>query len=217
MKLYTIKAYLYGNLVNEWVDGYPDDVDSSDIADAARDKIRSSLEIEVTKVGGEVRVLVCGGRDFGDFSSQSGDGSAMPLEIIKQKEAEREFFNKKMDEIFKLGLPELVIEGGAKGADTCAFWWAKSRGVPVRTFRADWDKEGKKAGILRNQRMLDEGLPDLVVAFPGGEGTADMVKRAKDAGIDVIEVTYQSEAYGSKREKSTTESCRTPGPEDLSR
>lgn len=54
MKLYNIKAYLNGNLVHEWVDGYSDDVDSFDIADAARDQIRSSLEIEVTEVQKEM-------------------------------------------------------------------------------------------------------------------------------------------------------------------
>jgi UDP-N-acetylmuramoylalanine-D-glutamate ligase len=36
--------------------------------------------------------------------------------------------------------------------------------------------------------MLAEGKPDLVVAAPGGRGTADMVRRARDAGIEVVEV-----------------------------
>ena len=48
---------------------------------------------------------------------------------------------------------------------------------------ADWTKHGKAAGPIRNQKMLDE-CPDLVVAFPGGKGTADMVRRAMKAGID---------------------------------
>jgi hypothetical protein len=34
--------------------------------------------------------------------------------------------------------------------------------------------------------MLDEGKPDLVVACPGGRGTADMVRRTKAAGIELI-------------------------------
>ena len=53
---------------------------------------------------------------------------------------------------------------------------------------ADWAKHGRKAGPIRNQRMIDEGRPDLVVAFPGGTGTADMVERARVAGIRVIEI-----------------------------
>ena len=41
---------------------------------------------------------------------------------------------------------------------------------------------------MRNQQMIDEGKPDLVVAFLGGRGTTDMVKRARIAGGKVIEV-----------------------------
>ena len=37
--------------------------------------------------------------------------------------------------------------------------------------------------------MLDEGKPDLVVAFPGGRGTAHMTRIARGAGIEVIEVS----------------------------
>jgi hypothetical protein len=47
---------------------------------------------------------------------------------------------------------------------------------------------GKTAGPLRNQRMLDEGKPDLVVAFPGGGGTKDIVRRAVKAGLALHEV-----------------------------
>lgn len=58
---------------------------------------------------------------------------------------------------------------------------------PVRAFPADWHRDGKAAGPIRNRRMLLEGMPDLVVAFPGGRGTADMVRRARAAGIEVVE------------------------------
>jgi Lhr-like helicase len=37
--------------------------------------------------------------------------------------------------------------------------------------------------------MIDEGKPDLVIAFPGGRGTADMVGRARKAGIRVVEIS----------------------------
>jgi hypothetical protein len=52
--------------------------------------------------------------------------------------------------------------------------------------KAEWKKYGPAAGPIRNQRMLDWG-PDLVVAFSGGKGTADMVRRARAAGVEVIE------------------------------
>jgi hypothetical protein len=40
--------------------------------------------------------------------------------------------------------------------------------------------------------MLDDGKPELVVAFPGGRGTADMMRRAREAGVEVIEVAHHT-------------------------
>lgn len=56
-------------------------------------------------------------------------------------------------------------------------------------YPANWLKYGRMAGAMRNQQMLDEEEVDLVVAFPGGKGTADMVRRARAAGIEVREVS----------------------------
>lgn len=53
---------------------------------------------------------------------------------------------------------------------------------------ADWKTHGKRAGSIRNQKMIDDYHPQLVVAFPGGAGTADMVRRARAAGIEVREI-----------------------------
>lgn len=61
--------------------------------------------------------------------------------------------------------------------------------VSCLTEIADWSKYGKAAGPMRNQKMLDEYKPDLVVALPGGRGTADMVSRARVAGVEVIEAS----------------------------
>jgi hypothetical protein len=60
--------------------------------------------------------------------------------------------------------------------------------VPIDVYVAQWKKHGRAAGPIRNQRMLDEGKPDLVVAFPGGRGTADMIRRAERAGVPVQQV-----------------------------
>lgn len=86
------------------------------------------------------------------------------------------------------GKPACVIEGGAQGYDLCAKLWAQAHDIPVEEYQADWNKHGRGAGPVRNQHMIDEGKPDLVIAFPGGRGTADMVRRAKEAGVEVIEV-----------------------------
>lgn len=112
-----------------------------------------------------MRVLVCGGRDFND-----------PLTLGSW-----------LGGIHKDHGITLIIEGGARGADTLARQFGQFAGIPVQTFPADWQKHGKGAGPIRNAQMLREGRPDLVVAFPGGRGTANMIEQARKAGIRVIE------------------------------
>ncbi len=119
-----------------------------------------------------MRVLVCGGRNFDNWDKLDG----------ALKKVLRQSFNEKTNS------HELVIiEGGAIGADFLARVWAIYEGYPFLEFPADWNRHGKKAGPIRNQQMLDEGKPDLVLAFPTKEsvGTWDMVKRATDAGVQV--------------------------------
>ena len=84
------------------------------------------------------------------------------------------------------------MDGKARGADTLFHRAALSLGVRTKRFPADWDKHGKKAGHIRNQEMVDylvmcrsKGHSVQVVAFPGGDGTANMIERAERAGIDV--------------------------------
>lgn len=110
-----------------------------------------------------MRVLVCGGRSFSDW-----DLLCRVLDAQHEKH--------------RIGV---IIHGAYRGADTLADSWAICRGVGRDKYPADWSF-GKKAGPIRNQRMLDEGRPDLVLAFPGGRGTADMVARARNAGVEVV-------------------------------
>jgi hypothetical protein len=84
-----------------------------------------------------------------------------------------------------------LIHGGASGADSLAGEWAASRGISVKVHPADWQKYGRAAGPTRNQQMMDE-KPDMVVAFPGGRGTADMVRRVRQAGIELVTVEQES-------------------------
>lgn len=80
-----------------------------------------------------------------------------------------------------------VIHGGASGADTLAAEWADFFGVDVVCIAADWATHGRAAGPMRNRAMLALH-PDLVLAFPGGPGTEDMVRQAERAGIPVQRV-----------------------------
>lgn len=125
-----------------------------------------------------IRVLVFGGRKFDD----------------------RALVFKALDAIDRRDGPiAAVIHGAAPGADTLAGEWAKERGREPLPFPAEWEDvshpkaaikhhaDGRPynalAGKWRNQQMLDEGRPDLGVAFEGRAGTADMYCRLQRAGI----------------------------------
>lgn len=75
------------------------------------------------------------------------------------------------------------VQGGANGVDRFVREWCKKNGVPCATMEAHWDFYGKPAGGMRNGWMLKYLRPNYVVHFPGGPGTANMVKRARDAGV----------------------------------
>jgi len=82
---------------------------------------------------------------------------------------------------------EVVIEGGAKGADRFARSWGRGRGLPVLTVEANWAFYPMNAGHIRNGWLLKYGRPDLVLAFPlpQSKGTWDMVKQAMAAQVKV--------------------------------
>lgn len=109
-----------------------------------------------------MRLLVCGGRDF-----DRGDLVQRALRLLR---------------------PTLVMHGAARGADMLAGLAAHALRIPVEPYYADWKQHGRRAGPIRNAEMLREGRPDAVLAFPGGRGTADMIKKAVAAGVPVWEV-----------------------------
>lgn len=126
-----------------------------------------------------MRVLVCGDRNYSD----------------------RARVYAALDALDRLNGIETVIDGKATGADTFGYEWAVGADVATDRYAPHWRHGldcdpgckrpvGKVAGVLRNQQMLDEGHPDLVIAFHDniGEsrGTADMIRRAHKAGIEVM-------------------------------
>lgn len=121
-----------------------------------------------------MRVIICGGRDFKDFDK----GKAI-LDLLLGP------YTSYKDGVF----PTLtVIEGGAKGADTMADEWLSDNRYSRHIKRkADWEKHGRAAGAIRNREMLGDD-PDLIIAFPGGLGTENMIKQAKKAGVPVLRV-----------------------------
>lgn len=113
------------------------------------------------------RVLVCGGRDYFD--------QARLFAVLDHYRTEADGF-------------AVLIHGCAPGADRSAGEWAKSRGVSILEFSAEWDLHGRAAGHIRNAQMIAEGKPTLVIAFPGGRGTRNMMTQARDSRIPVLEI-----------------------------
>jgi hypothetical protein len=116
-----------------------------------------------------MKVLICGGRFYED----------------------RDVFFHVMDGIHNSSKVTKVIQGGADGADHLAWVWACTRDIPVITYEAEWGKYGAAAGPIRNTRMLEEGKPDLVIAFPGNYGTADMVRKSERANLPIVRVNEE--------------------------
>ncbi len=106
-----------------------------------------------------MRVIVCGGRDYADKEAITAELSLLSPGTV-------------------------VVHGGARGADAIAGEVAKALGLPVEAHPADWQRWGRGAGPRRNAEMLALGA-DLVLAFPGGRGTEDMVRRARAVGVPV--------------------------------
>lgn len=124
-------------------------------------------------------VLVCGGRKFTD----------------------RDYLYRAMEEVQKAYKFIGLVHGAAAGADRLAgeWWgdWIKRHKTPKSSFWGvgvpimdwEWERHGNGAGPRRNQKMIDMFHPDLVVAFPGQNGTADMIRRATQQKIPVLNLT----------------------------
>lgn len=112
-----------------------------------------------------LKILVTGGRDYTNrprFVTQ--------MDAIADEHTDKELF---------------IIQGGMTGVDSLARDYARLRGFPCAEVKANWGYYGDSAGPIRNRWMLLL-QPDLVVAFPGGNGTADMCRKAEIAGLKVI-------------------------------
>jgi hypothetical protein len=113
-----------------------------------------------------MRVLVTGGRTF-----QDRDWLWAGLDLIHTHP--------------QMGPITEIIEGGATGADNRAQEWAYQREVRCVTVPAQWERHGKSAGYIRNSEMA-KMRPDLVLACPGGKGTANMTHVAAASGLKVV-------------------------------
>ena len=130
------------------------------------------------------RAIICGGRYYGRIPIHVPPGAR---EAIERAAKERFVLTEALDHLRAERKISFVITGGAPGADTLAHQWALSRCLQTKIFRAEWKRFGNSAGPIRNARMLEEGQPDFVIAFEGGNGTRDMIKQARTAGVEIID------------------------------
>ena len=107
-----------------------------------------------------MRVLICGGRNFDDY----------------------EYLRSTLDAAIMYGALDIteIIHGDARGIDRLVGKWANETGRQCRVFRY-----GRSVGPRRNQEMIYRGKPELVIAFPGGRDTQDIINRAMAVGIPV--------------------------------
>ncbi len=80
----------------------------------------------------------------------------------------------------------LLVSGGARGADSLAEDWANESGVEIKVFEAEWETYGKRAGMIRNSKII--ALADVVVAFWDGssKGILDSINKARKVGKKVL-------------------------------
>lgn len=124
----------------------------------------------------ELKILVCGSRDFNKGAYSKKQVFDTLDELRRTRFAHNEL---------------TVINGWANGADLAGAEWAENNNLPFLSVPADWGQYGKLAGFYRNEVMLTKGKPDVVIAFPGNEGTKDMIARTKRRNIELIEIKYE--------------------------
>lgn len=114
----------------------------------------------------EIRVIVCGDREYSDY----------------------EVFKSQLSQVLAEYENVTLVSGHAKGVDTMAERYALEKNIPIKVFPAEWKKYGKSAGPIRNATMLKYALEQtaIVVAFWNGSsrGTGNMLKQAKGAGVE---------------------------------
>jgi hypothetical protein len=115
-----------------------------------------------------MKVIIAGSRDFDDY----------------------ELLRKYCDHVLQNQTEIEIVSGTARGADQLGERYAKERGYPVKQFPADWDKHGRSAGYIRNEKMAKYG--DALIAFWNGnsKGTEHMINLAKQYNLKIRICNY---------------------------
>lgn len=113
-----------------------------------------------------MRVLICAGRHYAD--------TKMSRQVL--------------DAYHRLRPVLVLIHGGSQFLGSDVEDWARETGVDVVRYPPNWQRYGKHAERHRNQFMLTDSRPDVIIALPGGDDTSELVSQAKACGIHVLTV-----------------------------
>ena len=85
---------------------------------------------------------------------------------------------------------DVIISGGARGADSLAAKYATENEIQLVEYLADWKKHGKSAGFIRNTLIVENA--DIVIAFwdMKSNGTRDSINKARSMGKEVVVIDY---------------------------
>jgi hypothetical protein len=114
----------------------------------------------------ETIVAVVGSRSFNDYA------------LLERTLSERQI--------------DMIVSGGAAGADSLAYQYAKEKGLPILVIFPKWNQFGRGAGFMRNKLIVDRC--DKVVAFWDGEskGTKSTIELAERQGKPVEVIQYEN-------------------------
>jgi len=129
-----------------------------------------------------MRVIIAGGRDFGDYALLKERCSGVLRELLPAFDMN--------------GKDVEIVSGGARGADRMGEAFARENLLRLRIFKADWEKLGKIAGFVRNEQMAvyasqDDDLGVLIAFWDGkSEGTRNMIDLAFRYDLKVYVFNY---------------------------
>lgn len=116
-----------------------------------------------------MKIIIAGGRDY---ETPPGNKHSKQIRLLLD--------DNKCNEI---------VSGGCTGADNFGEWMAENLYIKIKRFKANWEKYGKAAGPMRNEKMAQYvGSSGGCILLPGGKGTANMKKNAEKYGLKIWEI-----------------------------
>lgn len=113
------------------------------------------------------RVIIAGSRQIGDYG-------------LVERYCDKMLFNKR-----NAGENIIILSGGCSGVDLLGEKYAAERSFQVERYPAEWTRYGRRAGVLRNEIMVQRA--DALIAIWDGQsrGTKNVIELAEKYGLMV--------------------------------